>query len=337
MGAAKPTRRRAIAGAAAALAGIAVVRAPARAATFQYKLAYDQPQSHPIGVYANAFKQAVERETNGRLQIQVFPNGVLGSDTSLTAQLRSGALEMNLQSESGLSTVSPLAGIDRLGFVFPQRTDALAALDGDLGKLIRNDLASKGILTLERSWEAGYRQVTTANRVVRNVDDLAGLKIRVPAGIISTDLFRSLGASPTAMSSTEMYMGLQTHIVDAWEGPYINIDSNRIYEVQKYLCITNHQWTAYWFTINPGAWNALPPDIQAIVTKHGNAYALQERRSADLLNHSLIDKLARIGMKVNTTDEASFRKPLGPYYAHWKSEFGATAWSTLEKYSGKLV
>jgi tripartite ATP-independent transporter DctP family solute receptor len=330
------TRSRFLATTGATFASIGFVRAPAKAATIQWKVAHDQPASHPIGVAANEFAAAVARDSGGRLQFKVFPNSELGGDTQLTAQLRTGALEMNLQSESALSGVAPLTGISRLGFVFNSEKNALAALDGELGDVIRKDIDSKGLFALERAWMAGFRQVTTGTKPIRNANDMAGLKIRVPAGIISTDLFKTLGAAPTPMNSNEMYTALQTHIVDAWEGPYVNIDGYRIYEVQKYISVTNHQFTGYWVTINPAAWQSLPPDLQAIVRKNGNAIAITERRSASLLNASLADKLQRLGMKLNATDAPSFRNKLGPYYARWKNEFGPSAWAALEKYSGKL-
>jgi TRAP-type C4-dicarboxylate transport system substrate-binding protein len=110
----------------------------------------------------------------------------------------------------------------------------------------------------------------------------------------------------------------------------------KTYEVQKYLSVTNHQWTGLWLTVNPDAWKALPPDVQAIVTRNARKYALDAGRNVEIQSASVRDRLARGGLAINDVDVAPFKALLGAYYAHWKSEFGPTAWGLLEKYVGPL-
>ena len=129
---------------------------------------------------------------------------------------------------------------------------------------------------------------------------------------------------------------MQTKVVDGQENPYAIIETSRLFEVQKYLSVTNHMWSGFWFLSNADFWKSLPPDIQAIIERNAAKYALSDRRDTELLNGSLADKLGRQGMAFNKADTASMRAKLGPFYAKWKGEFGTQAWTLLEASVGKL-
>jgi tripartite ATP-independent transporter DctP family solute receptor len=278
------------------------------------------------------------KETNGRVSIKAFPASVLGSDASMLAQLRSGAIEM-LAMPGAFITVSPLASIENLAFAFPNRETVFAAMDGDLGKIIRDDIGSKGIYVLDKIWENGFRDITTANKPIYNVNDLAGLKIRVSPGKIRVDTFQSLGASPTPIALSELYTSLQTHIVDAQENPLILIDQQKFYEVQKYVALSEHIWSGYWTLFNPDVWARLGPANQAIITKEMAAATLAARNDMKILNLAVADKLKRRGMTFTTVDKQSFKQKLSAanYYQRWKAEFGTPAWTALEKYANTLA
>ena len=135
----------------------------------------------------------------------------------------------------------------------------------------------------------------------------------------------------------ELYLALQTKVVDGQETPYSTIDVAKFNEVQKYLSVTNHMATIFWFLGNMDAWKALPASMQAIILKHAGRAAVLERRDTELQSAATADKLRRLGMVFNTADAASMRAQLKPFYGRWKTEFGSTAWGLLEKTSGKLA
>jgi len=320
---------------ATAFAGIAVVRAPARAAQFQFKYGNDQSVSSPVTVRAVEMWKAVERETNGRLSVQTFPDSQLGGDTQMVAQLRSGALQFLTEAGAILGGVVPMAQLDGVAFAYKDEATAFAAMDGALGAIVRDEIAARGIHAFANPWDNGFREIT-ANKPVRNAADLEGLKIRVPSSPLFVDLFRTLGATPTPINVSELYTSLQTHIVEAQENALININQSRIFEVQKTLNFSNHAWGCWWFLANQDMWNGLPPDIAAVVTRNVSKYAMLQRRDFQLLTASLTDKLKRLGMAEYACDIASFKARLKPYYTKWKGEFGAKAWAALEQYSGPL-
>ncbi len=331
-----PTRGAFLTSSAAAFASIAIVRAPARAAQWSYKAGTNQKPDHPLSVAMRDIWDAVRKDTNGRLDVAVFPNNQLGGDSAMLTQLRSGALQFMTLDPGILSTVIPVAGIGNVGYSFGSPAAAHAAFDGRLGAYIRAEIATKNLYAFEKIWENGMRNVTSTPKPIRNAADFANFKIRTPEGKIYVDLFRELGAAPTPINFSELYTALQTHVVDGQENPLLNIEFARLFEVQKYLSLTNHMWAGYWLLANGDVWKDLPPDVQAVVSKHAAAYTVRQRRDVMALNDSLVGKLKSQGMEVNTADTASMRAKLHNFYKTWQGEYGATAWNLLESYAGKL-
>jgi tripartite ATP-independent transporter DctP family solute receptor len=328
-------RGRFVAASAATFASIAVIKAPARAAQFSYKYGTDQTISSPVTTRAKEMWAAVERETGGRLHVDTFPDSTLGGDTAMMAQVRSGALAFLTEAGQILGSVAPIAQIGAVAFAFKDTKTAFGAVDGALGELIRTEVGKVGVHVLSHPWDNGFREIT-ANRPIRNAAELQGLKMRVPASPISLDLFRALGAAPVPLNVSELYTALQTHLVDGQENALININQSNLFEVQSTLNFSNHVWDCWWWLCNLDAWNALPPDIQAIVQRNVTKYAYLQRADFAALTASLTDKLHRLGMTVYACDRASLQAKLGDYYKKWRGVFGETAWNVLERAAGPL-
>lgn len=332
------TRKGFVVGGAAALATIGIVRSPARAAAFELKYGHDLPADHPVNVRSVQAFTRIKAATKGQVSIKSFPTSQLGSDPAMIAQLRSGAIEMLAMPGAFLNAISVVAGIENLAYAFPNRETVFRAMDGDLGKIIRDDIGTKGIVVLDKIWENGFRDITTSTKPIRNVNDLAGLKIRVSPGKIRVDTFQSLGAAPTPIALSELYTSLQTHVIDAQENPLLLIEQQKFYEVQKYVSMSDHIWSGYWTLFNKDVWDKLGRDNQAIISREMAAATLAARNDNVLLNKSVRDKLARRGMQFNDVDRNSFKQKLvqAKYYERWKAEFGPKAWDALEKYANKL-
>jgi tripartite ATP-independent transporter DctP family solute receptor len=333
------SRRRFAAGTAATLATIAFVRLEAKAAQFAYKYAHNLPVTHPLHIRMVQCWDAVKKETNGNLDVQTFPNNQLGGDTAALTQLRSGALQFFTLDGGILQGFIPVAAIQGIGFAFKDSDDAFHAFDGALGDYVRKAIFAAGLYVHPKMWENGMRQITSSKGPIRTDADLTGLKIRTPAGALWVDLFRSLGAAPSAINFSEVYTSLQTRIVDAQENPYAVINAARLDEVQKYLSVTNHMWSAYHLLGNMDAWKALPSGIQQVVERNLTKYALLQRADTAKLNSTLADGLVKKGMIRNVADSKTFRSKLSEsgFYHKWKDVFGSDAWALLEAGSGKLA
>jgi len=325
---------------AAAFASVAFVRSPARAAEFTGKAGTNQPVDHPLSVAMKDLWDAVRKESNGRIDVSVFPNNQLGGDTAMLQQLRSGALQVMTLDGGILEGVVPVAGIQSVGYAFSDSAAAFRAFDGKLGAYVRGEIGAKGLHAFDKIWENGMRQITTSTRPVRNASDIAGMKIRTPNSKIALDLFKSLGAAPTPMNFSELYTALQTRVVDGQENPLANIEFARFYEVQKNLSLSSHMWGGYWLLAESEWFNKMPSDLQALVTRNASKYTDRQRSDVMKMNDSLIGKLRSQGMAVNelgAADRATLKAKLSDYYKRWKGEFGGTAWDLLESYAGKLT
>lgn len=333
-----PSRRLVLA-ASAALPLAAVRTRPARAAAFTYKFACDTPPSHPLSKRAQEAADRIAKATDGRLQIRVFPNSQLGSDTDTLGQLRSGAVELFTLSGLILSTLVPPASINGVGFAFKDYAQVWAAMDGKLGAYVRGEIGKRGILAMDKIWDNGFRQTTTATKPIRVPEDFKGMKLRVPVSPMWTSMFQALGAAPASINFNEVYSALQTHVVDGQENPLALIDTAKLYEVQKYCSLTNHMWDGFWLLANRRAWNRLPPDVQEIAARELNQSALDERQDVAALNASLRGALTAKGLAFNEVDTAPFRATLqkAGFYAEWKRRFGDEAWGLLETAVGGLA
>jgi len=335
----KMTRRTALIAGTAALGTTGVFGiGRARAAEFTYKYASNVPATHPLNVRMTEASNRIKEATGGRLDIQVFPNNQLGSDTDVLSQLRSGAVEMFTLSGLILSTLVPVASINGIGFAFPDYDAVWKAMDGELGAYIRAAIAKTNIMALDKIWDNGFRQITTSTKPIVTPADLEGFKIRVPVSPMWTSMFKAFGSAPTSINASEMYTALQTKVVDGQENPFAVISNFKLHEVQKYCSITNHMWDGFWTLINKRAWDRLPPNIRDVVAKHLNAAAMAERADVAAANATLQQELAAKGIVFNTPNTAPFRDKLrsAGFYSEWKAKFGDEAWAVLEKHTGKL-
>ncbi|CAG1016338.1 Sialic acid-binding periplasmic protein SiaP [Burkholderiaceae bacterium] len=334
-----PTRRTFLCSTAAATALALPLRSAfAQKAEFTYKYANNLPLAHPMNMRAKEMAAAILAETKGRVEIQVFPAGQLGSDTDMLSQLRAGGIEFFTLSGLILSTLVPGSAITGVGFAFADYDTVWKAMDGELGAHVRSQIGKVGLVAMDRIWDNGFRQITSSTKPINTADDLKGFKIRVPVSPMWTSMFKAFDAAPASINFAEVYSALQTKVVDGQENPLAILDTAKLYEVQKYVSVTNHMWDGFWFLANRRAWERLPEDLRAIVARNINAAGVKQRVDVAALNGNLQKTLTEKGMTFNQPKTDSFRAKLrqAGFYGEWKSKFGEEAWAVLERYSGKL-
>ncbi len=318
--------------------GLFAAPASAQSAEFKMKFASNLPATHPLNVRIKEAAEAIHKESNGRVDIQLFPNNQLGSDTDMLSQIRSGAIDFFTLSGLILSTLVPVASINGIGFAFKDMSQVWAAMDGDLGAHVRAQIAKFNLQAFDKIWDSGFRQITSSSKPITSPADLKGFKIRVPVSPLWTSMFKAFNASPASINFSEVYSALQTKIVEGQENPLAIIQTAKLYEVQKYCSQTNHMWDGFWFLANAKSFARLPKDLQAIVTKHINAGAERERDDIRRLNNTVEVDLKTKGLIFNPVDPQAFRGALkqAGFYTEWKKKYGNEAWALLEKYTGRL-
>jgi TRAP-type transport system periplasmic protein len=309
------------------------------AAEFQLKYANNSPVTHPLTVRTMEAMERIKKETNGRVEIQVFPNNQLGSDTDMLSQLRSGAIEFFTLSGLILSTLVPVASINGLGFIWESYDKVWPAMDGELGGYIRKQIEKSGLVAMEKQYDNGYRQMTSSTRPIKGPDDLKGFKIRVPPSPLWTSMFKAFDAAPMSINFSEVYSALQTKVAEGQENPLSIIFFAKLFEVQKYLAETNHMWDGFWFLANGKMWNGLPADVRDVISKNLNASAIVQREDIAKQNATFKADLTSKGMEFGAVDQKPFRAKLeaSGFYKEWRGKYGEEAWAVLEKYTGKIA
>lgn len=333
---ASPTRRTLLAGASAAFA-CTILHRPAAAAEHELKFGNNQPPTYPLNVRMREAGERIRERTSGKVELQIFPQGQLGSDTDMLSQVRVGALQLYTAAGLPLSTLVPMAAINAVGFAFPGYDKVWPAMDGELGALVRSHVAKSGLIAFDRIFDIGFRQITSGVPITKPAD-LKGFKIRIPPSSLGVSMFRSLGASPTTLNLADVYTALQTRVVDGQENPLSIIDANKFFEVQKHVALTSHMWDGFWLIGNGRFFRGLPKDAQDILSEEFGRAAIEGRADVARLEASLQEGLKQRGMQVTSVDLAPFRDALkaAGFYKEWREKFGADAWKVLEKYTGDL-
>jgi tripartite ATP-independent transporter DctP family solute receptor len=332
------TRRTAFLAGAAAGATVAMPWIARAAPEFSLKYANNVPVTHPLNVRAKETMDRIKAQTNGRVEIEIFPNNQLGSDTDMLSQLRSGAIEFFTLSGLILSTLVPVASINGIGFAWSSYDQVWPAMDGGLGAYIRAQITKAGLHAMEQAWDNGFRQITSSTRPIKTPDDLKGFKIRVPPSPLWTSMFKAFDAAPTSINFSEVYSALQTKVVEGQENPLAVIFFAKLYEVQKYLSQTNHMWDGFWFLANGKAWQGLPADVRDVIAKNLNQSARDQREDVKKANDTLQADLTSKGLEFIKVDPAPFRAQLqsAGFYKEWRGKYGDEAWAVLEKFTGPI-
>jgi tripartite ATP-independent transporter DctP family solute receptor len=330
--------RRVVLAGAAGLPLFAIRTRRANAAEFSFKLANNTPVTHPMTLRQQDAADRIKQATNGQLEIVLFPNNQLGSDTDMLSQLRSGAIDLFTMSGLILSTLVPPASINGVGFAFKDYPTVWQAMDGKLGAYVRGEIDKRGLVAMDKMWDNGFRQITSSTKPIKAPADLKGFKIRVPVSPLWTSMFQALGASPISINFSEVYSALQTKIAEGQENPLSLIQIAKLYEVQKYCSLTSHMWDGFWMLANRRSFEKLPQGVQEIVARELNKSALDERADVAKLNDTVASDLQAKGLEFVEVDKPAFRDALkqAGFYAEWKKKYGDEAWGILESQVGTL-
>jgi len=331
------TRRSVLAGAAAI--GPAIIVRPTRAADYKFAQYHNQAASGTLHKNLNAMWQATAAETNGRVEATVYAenNKLAGGDPDALKMLIAGEIQFFTLMGGIIGTVVPVAESQQLPFAFKSSAEAHKAIDGPLGQYIGEEMAAKGMhLFPVAGFENGMRQVATIPRAIATPADFDGMKIRVPPGQMMIDTFSAFGATTVTTSANKIYDALQTGKVDAQENPLAILEGFKLYELVKYVSLTNHMWSGFNAMANLATWKSLPDDIKATIERNLTKYIRAQRADQEALNTALRQDFVKRGLVFNDVDQAAFRARLPAVYATWKERLGSKCWTLVEAEVGKL-
>jgi tripartite ATP-independent transporter DctP family solute receptor len=316
----------------------APVWAQSRPAEFTFSQYHNQTADSPLHHRLTEMWGAIAAETGGRVRTQIFPENSKhpGSDPAVLKMLVAGEIQFFTLMGGILGNAVPAAEVQQVPFAFRSAAHAHRAVDGPLGEYLRREMEAKGIHGFAvGAFDNGMRQIAGTRRAIVTPKDLAGLKMRVPAGKMFDDTFRALGAEPVTVNSSGIYEALKSGTVDAQENPLAYMDLFRHYEVMKYVSMTNHMWSGFNMLANLAAWRRLPADVQGAIERNVARYVRLQRQEQEAANAASRANLAR-RLAFNDVDPAPFQKQLAGVYASWKKTLGAKCWSLLEAEAGRL-
>jgi TRAP-type transport system periplasmic protein len=330
--------RRAFVAGAAAFPFIASARAAEP--VIKAKQYHNQPAASSQQKFLGDMWEAVKAETGGKVEVTVHPqnNNIAGGDPAVLDMLVKGEVEFFTMNGGLIARYVPAMDIQGLPFAYTTSEQVHASNDGELGSYLSKECAAKGIHRFQYGLlENGFKQISTVDKQIKTAADLAGQRIRVPAGKMFEDMYVSLDATPVVLNFNQMIQGFKDSKIDGQENPLGVTEVNKLYEHTKYIAITNHSWAGFNLIANKGFWDKVPSDIQAVIDRNVKKYVALQRKDAQDLNASLEPKLKERGMVFNTADVESFKAKLaGGFYPRWKKELGTTAWEILESQVGKL-
>ena len=287
------------------------------------KLGNVQPGTMVVNQGLNHYSDLVKERTGGEIDLQVFPASQLGTEQEILEGVKLGTIHM-FEGSAGAAGrfLSELEAFAH-PFIWRDLDHMLAVTRGAIGEEFNQKLIkTHGMRILDMGWLFGHRHLTTSNKAVRTPADMADLKIRVQPVKMYLDMIKAMGGNPTPVDFKELYMALQTGVVDGQENPIGIIYHSKFYEVQKYLSLTGHMTQNQVIIINEDFFKSLPKaqqDILATAARDAGDWqnAIVEKDAAELLT-----KLKAEGMTVIEPDIAAFRKATSQIYKDYEDKWG---------------
>ena len=306
--------------AAALIAGMAPAFAQAQV---KLTLAHNSPPPSPQGMGATKFAELVSAKSGGRITVNVAPSEQLGNENTNMAALRTGTLDLGSIGQGAMLSVVPEVAALGLPFLFNSLPQAWATLDGPVGQDLAKRMESKNLVFLAW-WCNGIRQTTNNKRPITKPEDFKGLKIRTPLDPATVDMFSAMGATPQQISYGEVYLALQSGVVDGQENPLANIHAAKFYEVQKFLTFTNHKYEATALIMSTASFGRLSDGDKKIVREAALEAGAFQRKLMLESDEKLIAEFKKMpSLQMNTVDTAPFKKATEVVWDEWeKKPFG---------------
>ncbi|WP_028595013.1 DctP family TRAP transporter solute-binding subunit [Paenibacillus assamensis] len=283
-------------------------------------------ENTPKGLAAERFAKLVRERLSDRVEVQVYPNGILYSDKHELDALSRGDIQMIAPSFSNLTNAFPSWKAFDLPFAFPNQQAVDEALQGEIGKQLLGELTNANMKGIS-FWNNGFKQVTSAQRPLIHPADFAGQTFRILPSEVLEQQFHAFGAQTSMMPFTEVYHSVVRGDVDGQENTISNIYSKRLYQVQRYMTISNHGYLGYAVIVNRSFWEGLPADIRRELELILAETTEWNRVLAQQLNDQQLMHIKKSGLmdihQLTIEEREEWLKKLAPIYEQVEQEVGA--------------
>jgi C4-dicarboxylate-binding protein DctP len=290
---------------------------------YKLKFGHDMPGESPQHLAAKKFKEIVERKSQGRIQIEIFPNQVLGSDQEMILKAIEGNLDIILPPMAKLSPIVPASLYLDLPFFFEDRKELYEMLDGKPGKFLREQFLSKGLVGVA-FWESGFKHFT-ANKEIHSPEDFINLKVRVMKNRLLADQYRLLGAKPFFIDFLKISEALKDGVINAQENSLVSIMNLKLYERQSHITLSEHGYIGYLLSFSKKTYDKLPQELQEILFSTGQEVTAFEREETLKKENDYLKKLQETKIKIiklTSEEKKVFKTVLLPLLEKYRSTIG---------------
>lgn len=284
------------------------------------QLTHSAAEGNPKWDASKLFAELVEKGTDGKLVVDVGGNSQYGDDMEALTQMRMGTLAFSSNSQGTTSSVVPQFSVLGLPFLFDSLPTAWKVMDGEVGDELKK-LAEEQGLVLLALWDNGIRHVSNNVHPIETPEDLDGLKIRTPPDEMTVDIFEALGANPTPMNFSELYIGLEQGVVDGQENPLMNIYSSKLHEVQDYISLTGHKYESTPLLISKAVWDTLTPEQQEVIQEAAVEAGEFNRQASLQADEDLRSEMEEAGVAFNEVEKKPFIEATSSVYDLWREEY----------------
>lgn len=300
------------------------------------KFAAANNKGHPQVTGMEKFAEIVKEKSGGKIEVKLFPGGVLGGDVQTVSALQGGVVEMLVLNAGILASNVKAFGAVDLPFLFNSGEEADKVMDGAFGKSLADKLPATGLVGLAY-WELGFRNLTNERRPVTKLEDIKGLKIRTIQSPIPVELFNALGANAVPLPYTELYTALETGTVDGQENPSANIINAKFYEVQKYMTLTRHQYNPQIVLVSKKFWDGLNDEEKAVLQQAAVEARDFQRKVSREQDAAALEEIRKTGMEVSELspeETQKLRDAVKPMIEKFSADIGQETVEALFKEIG---
>ncbi len=273
---------------------------------------------------AEAFAEALERETGGKITLQIFPDGQLGGEREMFEAVQSGSLDIGLVSSVVYGSFEPKLTVIDIPYLVSTFEEAETLMDSEVGDKMNEALEAIGIHNL--GWgHNDFRIITNNSKAIKEPADLKGIKMRVPESKVLTDWFKSEGALSTVMQFPDIYTALQQGVIDGQDNGPILSYAAKFFEHQKYVTVSNHQYSPVGFLMNSSKWASYSNEAKAVIEKAAAEAVKAERQAIRDFNETAINEMDEAGLEVHyLTDEEkdTFKKSTASFIDQIRASAG---------------
>ncbi|MEJ1156708.1 sialic acid TRAP transporter substrate-binding protein SiaP [Prosthecomicrobium sp. N25] len=312
-----------------ATAAFGLVLAAGAATAVEWKLGHILPPDHPSNRALEAAAKEIAERTQGRIEIKVFPAGQIGNAKENLTAITLGSSQMAFDGFGILSQWNKRLSVVEAPYLVKDFEHLKRIVASPEGQKLVDELRQKSKIRILDVWYYGSRHVTNNKRAINAVEDMAGIKLRVPEIQLSLEWAKAMGMTPAPMAFPELYLGLQTGVVDGQENPLPTINAAKFYEVQKHLALTAHLVQSVSPLVSEDVWQAASEADRAVVLEVMRKAGETSNAEIVRLEQDLVKTLEAKGMQVTRPDPAPMRARMVPVAAKFEETWGKGVYAAL--------